>query len=293
MSDTSLPRMGGGVDLSALQHKHEQHATTVPTNSGVAVLEVTPQNLQSAVVDASNSYPIVLAVFDPATPTSKQLLEVLHAGIGQTSGKLQLATVDAKAYPEIVQAMQIQELPVTVAALQGRLLPLFAGVPDQTQVGQVLAQVLQAAAQAGVTGQPPVAEASGQPDAAPERVLTPTQQQAYAAMEAGDWEQAVTNFAKAVEENPRDLDSERALAQAQLLFRGDHPDSDEILAAADAAFNGGDIPGAMRKLLTKLATVFGDERKPYQSRLVDYFTIVGAEDPQVVAARRELAQLLY
>lgn len=293
MAETPLPRIGGGVDLSALQHQHEHPASPGNGTGEPSVIEVTPENLQSAVVDASSQHPILLAVYDPGAPSTKQLLEILHSALVEHSDKIAMGTVDARAYPEIAQAMQVQQLPVTVAALKGQLLPLFAGIPEPAQVSQLLAQVLQAAAQAGVTGKVQVSSSSPDEQTEPEPVLTPTQQRAYAAMEAADWEVAVSEFSKAIEENPRDAKSERALAQAKLMFRTEHPDADEALAEADAKFNSGDENSAMQALLAKLGTVFGDDRAPYQHRLVEYFTLIGVDDPRVVAARRQLAQLLY
>lgn len=287
MAEAPLPRIGGGVDLSAMAARAK--AAQQPASAN-AVLEVTNENLQSVVEQESATYPIVLAVVDKETPDASTLIDRLTSSDAAQHRTVRIATLDARAYPDVVQALQVPQLPITIAVIGGRLLPLFAGIPEASAIDQAFAQVVQAAQQAGVTNTAPE---PATPET-PTQTYTPTQQRAYAAMEAGDYATAAEAFAAAVEENAHDDASARGLVQAQLFERIEHPDTDPTLREADAAVRAGtDIESAFSALLQRIGSTFGDDRVPYQSRLVDYFVLLGPDDPRVVAARRDLAQLLY
>ena len=66
-----------------------------------------------------------------------------------------------------------------------------------------------------------------------------------------------------------------------------------LLAAADLAFVSNDIDGALRRLLDTLTRTGGDERESVRARLVEYFELLGPDDPRVGPARRRLAAALF
>ena len=53
------------------------------------------------------------------------------------------------------------------------------------------------------------------------------------------------------------------------------------------------MTGALRRLLDLLTRVFGDDREQVRLRLVDYFELLGPDDPRVPDARREMARALF
>jgi len=65
------------------------------------------------------------------------------------------------------------------------------------------------------------------------------------------------------------------------------------LAAADVAFAGNDVDAALRRLLTMLVGSGESERDAVRERLLEYFELLGADDPRVAPARRELARALF
>jgi len=70
-------------------------------------------------------------------------------------------------------------------------------------------------------------------------------------------------------------------------------DADAQLAVADLDLSGGHVEDAFGRLLDVFPSLDADGRGAGRQRLLDYFEIVGAEDPRTIAARRRLTALLY
>ena len=54
-----------------------------------------------------------------------------------------------------------------------------------------------------------------------------------------------------------------------------------------------DVDGALRRLLDLLARTSGDDRDAVRERLIEYFDLLGPDDPRVPPARREMARALF
>ena len=63
------------------------------------------------------------------------------------------------------------------------------------------------------------------------------------------------------------------------------------LALAYGASN--DITGALDRLLTAVPLTAGDDRERVRTRLLEFFDLLGPDDPRVPPARRELARALF
>jgi putative thioredoxin len=70
-------------------------------------------------------------------------------------------------------------------------------------------------------------------------------------------------------------------------------DVDAQLAAADLALVGKDVAGALDRLLKTIAVVTDAERDRVRQRLLEFFDLLGPDDPRVPPARRELARALF
>ncbi|GMA25245.1 hypothetical protein GCM10025864_30040 [Luteimicrobium album] len=217
--------------------------------------------------------------------------------------------MDVQAYPSVAAAFQVQGVPTVVAVLQGQPLPLFQGNASPEQIQGVLDQVLAAAEQNGVTGTVPAGDGS-QPEVEPEPVeepLPPLHQEAYDAIERDDLDAAVAAYTKAMKQDPSDALAKAGLAQVELLQRtrdldlqavraaaaADPTSLDAALDVADLDLSGGKVDDAFGRLIDLVRTTSGDDRERLRKRLVDYFEIVGTQDPRVAAARRALANALY
>jgi len=281
MSDpSSSESLRGAVDLSGLVRRANGDATPPPA-PGARVFAADDMSF-SSVMELSQTVPVLVEFVDDRTPDT---------GLGQVvesyGGRIALARVDALANPQLVQAFQVQQIPLAAAVIAGRPVPLYAGALPETEVRGVLDQVLQIAAQQGVTGslgEPGDAAGAGEAESP---ALPPLHQAAYDAIEAGDYVAAIRAYEQAITENPRDAEAVAGLAQVRLLARLGS-DADE----ADRAFASGDAETAFELLFTAFAAGDAQERELVKERLLEYFEILG-DDPRVGPARRRLTSLLY
>jgi putative thioredoxin len=289
-------------------------AAAEAASSGV-VVGVTDASFES-VVDLSSRVPVVVEFYAPG------LQPMLGAIIASYGGRLVLATVDGAANPQLAQAFQVREVPAVSALIAGRPVNLFLDIPPEEQVRQVLDELLALAAQNGVTGTIPVkGDGATDPDGAagdgaaagsaaaavPEEPLPPHHQEAYDAIAAGDYANAVAEYKLAITQNPRDALAVAGLAQASLLLRLDGADAaairataaaaptdlDAALAVADLDTSGGHLDDAFERLLDLFPALDQKAKDAVRARLLEYFEIAGPDDPRVVAARKLLTNLLY
>ncbi len=253
------------------------------------------------VLDLSQSVPVLVEFYGQGIEPS------LAALVREYAGRIALATVDGTRNPQLVQAFQVQQVPTVAAIIGGRPLQLFAGMPPVEQLRGVLDQVLELAAQNGVTGTIPVGDETGEEAGPVEEPLPPHHQEAYDAIAAGDYATAIKEYRSAIAQNPRDQLAVAGLAQVSLLDRltaidagaarqaaADAPsDVDAQLVVADLDVAGGHLDDAFARLLDLFPTLDQDSKHRVRTRLLDYFEIAGGDDPRVVVARRRLTGLLY
>ena len=278
--------------------------------AGGFVVDTTEATFQQ-VIEQSMQVPVVVLLWVATDEANARLATTLGRLVDSYEGAMLLARVDVQAYPQIAQAFQVQGVPTAVAVLAGQPVPLFQGAADEDQVRDVLDQVLAAAEANGITGRltaaPGAAAAEDASEPAPEPELPPLHQKAYDAIAANDLETAIAAYEQALKENPKDTDAAAGLANVQLLERtsrmtledvrraaADAPDDVQAqLDVADLDLAGGTVEDALGRLLELVARLTGDDRERLRVRLVDYFTILGNEDPRVGPARRALANALY
>lgn len=299
----------GAVDLSALVRRANTPAPqpgaepAADAGADAVVFEATDAGFQR-VVDLSARVPVVVEFYAPG------LAPALAAVVSSYGGRIALATVDGSVNPQLAQAFQVREVPAVSAVVGGRPVNLFLGIPSDAEVRQVLDELLQLAAENGVTGTIPTAEGADPDAPAPEPVeepLPPHHQEAYDAIARGDYAAAVKEYETAIAQNPRDALAVAGLAQASLLRRLQGAEADALraaaagapqsvaaqLAVADLDMSGGHVDDAIGRLLDLFPSLDPAGRDAIRARVLDYFEIAGPEDPRVVAGRRRLASLLY
>ena len=314
MTDPTLgASLRGAVDLSSLRNRPAPAAPgeEAPAGAGVAVpslvLDVTDETFPQ-VLELSRTVPIVVDLWAEWCGPCKQLSPILEKVVLELGGRVVLAKVDVDANPQLSQAFRAQSIPMVVALVAGQPVPMFTGAVPEQQVRDVFAQLLQLAAQNGVTGSAAVdGEPAGDEEPAAEPPLPPLHAEAFEAIEEGDYARAITAYEKALAENPRDAEARAGLGQVRLLDRVQGLDLQAARAAAASApvdvaaqfavadldLAGGHVEDAYGRLLDLFAELPADERTPVRERLLELFALVGDADPRVIAARGRLASLLF
>ncbi|WP_127818487.1 tetratricopeptide repeat protein [Microbacterium sp. CPCC 204701] len=313
MSDPTLgAALRGAVDLSTLRNRPADAPAgtdAAEPGSGVAVpslvMDVTDETF-AQVLELSRTVPVVVDLWAEWCGPCKQLSPILERVVTELDGRLVLAKVDVDANPQLSQAFRAQSIPMVVALVGGQPVPLFTGAVPEQQVRDVFAQLLQLAAQNGVTGSVTV-DGEPAPEEPAEPPLPPLHAEAFEAIESGDYARAIEAYDKALAENPRDAEARAGLGQVRLLDRVQGVDLQEARAAAAAAptgvdaqltvadldLAGGHVDDAFGRLLDLFAQLPVDDRAPVRERLLELFALVGDTDPRVIAARGRLASLLF
>jgi putative thioredoxin len=295
----------GAVDLSGLVNPRPARTGSSAGGGAGSARTVTDATF-SEVLDLSKTVPVVVEFFG-------QGIEPILGGLVATyAGKIAHVAVDATANPQLVQAFQVQQVPTVAAVIGGRPVQLFVGDYPEAEVRQIFDQLLELAKEQGVVGSVPVgsedgADGTSAPVEPVEEPLPPHHQEAFDAISAGDYTTAIAEYKTALAQNPRDALATAGLAQVSLLQRLDGKSADDIrsagsaagasleaqLALADLEVSAGHASTAFDLLLDRFATADAADKNTMRVRLLDYFEILGADDPAVGPARRRLAALLY
>lgn len=315
-----VPNLRGAVDLSSLANrpKGAPDAAAPAAASGAAVqlpslvVAGTDENF-GEILELSQHVPVVVDLGADWAEQSVAFTAMLSGLVRSFGGRLVLATVQAEQNPQLAQAFRAQSVPTVAALVAGQPVPLFAGVVTEEQARGVFEQVLQLAAENGVTGTASALDADtpADPDATPaepvEVPLPPHHAEAYEAIERGDYPAAIGHYTTAIAQNPLDHDAVAGLAQVSLLHRLQGKTIDQIrngaaaapgdldaqLDVADLDLSGGHIEDAFDRLLTLFPTLDAAGKNRVRERILELFEVVGLEDPRVGPARRRLTTLLY
>ncbi|GAA4365945.1 tetratricopeptide repeat protein [Agromyces bauzanensis] len=315
MTDPTPPSgLRGAVDLSALVQRQQQPQQAQPAQrpgNGDAVVFETDDAAFGSALELSRSVPVVVVLWASWSEQSTQLVATLERLVREREGRIVLAAADADRSPQLVQAFQAQGIPTVVAVVAGQPVPLFAGIQPDEVIEQVFDELLELGAQHGVSGrvESGAAEGGAEVDSAEraEPPLPPLHQEAYDAIDRGDYEAAASAYRTAIAQDPRDALAVAGLAQVNLLARLQGKTLDEIRSAvasapedldaqldvADLDLSGGHVDDAFDRLLTLFPKLDTDGRKRVRERLVEFFEVAGPEDARVGAARRRLTNLLY
>lgn len=320
----------GAVDLSSLANRPQPGVGAAGASTGgsagagstdALVLDIDAQGF-SHLVSASVRYPVIIALWAASQPQSRVPVDALAKEVRAQGGRIQLGLVDIDTAPEIAEAFQQlgrqAQLPpgtpmTTVAFLQGQPMPL-PPLPSAEAVQQLIEELLKVAISNGVTGRVP-GDHSAEPDDGDEASagdeaddeLPPLHQEAYDAIERGDYAAAITAYEEAVAANPQDEDARLGLGQVRLLKRTEGVDLQQARAAAadnptdvqaattvaDLDVLGGHVEDAFVRLIDLVRVTADDERNAVREHLIGLFDIVGSSDPRVKKARTALMSALY
>ncbi|HEX7536258.1 MAG TPA: tetratricopeptide repeat protein [Dermatophilaceae bacterium] len=296
----SAAALRGAVDLSTLSQPSP--ATDAAAGNGL-VIEGTDAGFQ-AIVTGTQSVPAVVVLWSQRSPASGEFVEVVASVAASYEGRFQVVSIDVDANPGLLQAFQVQSVPVTLGLVAGQPVPLFAGAQPAEQVRLYVDELLKLAAEHKVTGRVAV-EAAAEAEVEPE--LPPLHQEAFDAIERDDLDAAVAAYTQALAQNPADDEAAVGLAQVRLMQRtaGVDQQAARVAAAqaptdiaaqmlvADCDVLGGHIEDAFVRLIDVVRATEGDERETVREHLVELFAVVGVHDERVQKARRTLMSALF
>jgi putative thioredoxin len=304
---TDLPpaSLRGAVDLSGLVRQGAAAPAGAETGEVVVpalVIEGSDANF-GQVLELSRTVAVIVELY-AGSPSA-----VLERVILGYSGRFLLARVDAQRNPQLVQAFQAVAAPTVAAVIGGRPIALYEGELPESEARSVFDQVVTLAGQNGVTGIAKTADAEpeGEPVEPVEQPLPPHHQEAFDAIDRGDYAAAIAEYRTAIAQDPRDELAIAGLAQVSLLHRlegtsaaelrtaaaANPGDLDAQLAVADLDVSGGHLEDAFGRLLDLFPGLDQAGKDAVRTRLLSYFEIAGADDPRVASARRRLTGLLY
>ena len=303
MTDLPSANLRGAVDLSGLVRRASDAARPAAANPASSLVFDSDDASFQSVLELSTRVPVIVEFIAPG------LASALGPVVESYGGRLVLAVVDGSGNPQLAQAFQVREVPTVAAVIGGRPVNLFVGIPSDAEVKQVFDELLQLAAENGVTGTVPAEarETEGEDAEPAPEPLPPHHQEAFDAISAGDYPTAIAEYRKAITENPRVQLAVAGLAQVSLLERltgktagevrdaaAARPDDlDAQLDVADLDMSGGHLDDAFGRLLDLFAGADPAGRDRIRTRLLEYFEVAGADDARVVGARGRLASLLY
>lgn len=290
--------LSGAVDLSGLKKRAEVKRDAAATGgaprpgAGMASpVEVTEASFEQEVLVRSTQVPVVVELMSRRAPTA--LTAQLSALAAEAGGQWVHAVVDVDAAPGIAQAFQARAVPTVVAVAAGRPLADFEGEQPEDALRQWIAAVLKATE--GKLGGPPAAEPEGEQEEAADFERDAAEE----ALAEGDLVAAEERFTALVGSRPGDHTLLEALRYVQAARRAtEESDAGEgtvlaALRAADRGIVGGEYAAAFAVLVDAIRVSAGDDRATLRARLVELLEALPADDPQVLAARRNLANALY
>jgi putative thioredoxin len=305
----------GAIDLSALKRPPAgapgpAGAGGAPGTDGGSAYSVVldEQNFQ-ATLESSMTAPVLLVFYSPTRhPASAQLAEDMKTLSDEFEGRFLLGLVDIDAVPQIAQAMQIPSVPLVVAVLDGRPMPLFQDALPLEELRAALTQVVQQLTAQGVTTRHQPRTAAPEPaDEGEEPAVDPRYAPAQDALEAGDIDGAVAAYQKLIDANPADTEAAAGLAMAKVLQRTAGVDlnaartaaaeaPDDVAAqtlVADLDLLGGHVDDAFNRLVELVRRSSDPERDQARQHLLGLFAAVGNDDPRVLKGRQRLASALF
>jgi putative thioredoxin len=288
--------LAGAVDLSGLKQRAQQKASASGAAGEPGGTEITEANFEEEVIVRSDELPVVVVLWSPRSEACVELVDTLSGLAAADNGRWSLSTVNVDAAPRVARIFGVEAVPTVVALAAGQPISSFQGAQPADQLRRWLDSLLSATD--GKLKGPSRSEDSPEID--------PAVAQAHQQLEAGDFVAAKQSYQAILDADPSCVEAKGAIRQLEFLTRAtaQRPDAvaiadaapddiDAAFAAADVQILNQDVSAAFERLIALVRSTSGDERTSVRTRLIELFELFDPADPEVIAARRNLANALY
>jgi putative thioredoxin len=247
-------------------------------------MDVTDATFQTAVIERSQTLPVVVDFWAEWCGPCRQLGPVIEKAVAARDGAVELVKIDVDANPNVARSFQIQSIPAVKAFRDGRVAAEFVGAQPPTAVEQFLDSLLPSEADELV--------ARGDEDSLRRAAeLEPSRADAAVPLARlllarGDLEAAEA----LVREVPGSFAADGIASRIALTREPDpsRPDLSEAFAALD----GGDTERALDLLIGALPSADG-AKDDIRRVVIGILDELGVESQLARDARRRLASALY
>ena len=288
-----------------------------------APIDVDMNNFMAEVVEASSQQPVIVQFWAPWCGPCKQLGPVLEKVVAAANGKVKMVRVNIDDNQQIAQQLRVQSVPTVYAFVDGQPVDGFAGAQPESAVTQFIEKVsslggagaditsMLDAGNAAVESQdfasamqifqqvmeadPDSAEAlaglvrclNGMKDHQAAREIVDQLTDEFREKPAMQAVIDALELAERAAESAGDLD----VAQAAVAANPNDLQARQNLAMA--LFATGDNAGAMAQLLESIRIDRSWNEDAARMQLLEFFKTLGAANPDVMTARRQLSTLLF
>ena len=288
-----------------------------------APIDVDMNNFMAEVVEGSSQQPVIVQFWAPWCGPCKQLGPVLEKVVAAANGKVKMVRVNIDDNQQIAQQLRVQSVPTVYAFVDGQPVDGFAGAQPESAVTQFIEKVSSlGGAGADIASMLDAANAAveiqdfpsamqifqqvmeADPDSAEAlaglvRCLTGMKDH-QAAREIVDQltdefreKPAMQAAIDALELAERAAESAGDLDVAQAAVAANPNDLQARQDLAMALFATGDNAGAMAQLLESIRIDRSWNEDAARMQLLEFFKTLGAANPDVMTARRQLSTLLF
>ena len=288
-----------------------------------APIDVDMNNFMAEVVEGSSQIPVIVQFWAPWCGPCKQLGPVLEKVVAAAHGKVKMVRVNIDDNQQIAQQLRVQSVPTVYAFVDGQPVDGFSGAQPESALTQFveklssmggagadIAGMLEAANTAVETqdfagamqiyqqvmeADPESADAlaglvrclTGMQDHQAAREIIDQLNDEFREKPSIQGAIAALELAERAAESAGDLD----LAQAAVAANPEDLQARQDLAMA--LFATGDNAGAMAQLLESIRVDRSWNDEAARLQLLEFFKTLGAANPDVMAARRQLSTLLF
>ena len=288
-----------------------------------APIDVDMNNFMAEVVEGSSQQPVIVQFWAPWCGPCKQLGPVLEKVVAAANGKVKMVRVNIDDNQQIAQQLRVQSVPTVYAFVDGQPVDGFAGAQPESAVTQFIEKVsslggagadiasMLDAGNAAVESQdfasamqifqqvmeadPDSAEAlaglvrclTGMKDHQAAREIVDQLTDEFREKPAMQAAIDALVLAERAAESAGDLD----VAQAAVAANPNDLQARQDLAMA--LFATGDNAGAMAQLLESIRIDRSWNEDAARMQLLEFFKTLGAANPDVMTARRQLSTLLF